>query len=201
MLSASEFLYITSFSGIILAMPGPTNTLLFSSGVTRGLRQSATLIWAELIGYLLAISLWGVLLLQLVRDHQWILIGLNLIASAYIAWLAIKTWRFNGNLHTQSSVTWGNVFFATLFNPKAFLFASQVMPTGTFTNLPIYGSALASFTLVLLPISACWCLFGHLVSTQKPGMSFLSPRKFLRLSAIALATFSASIFYSAVSRI
>ena len=45
----------------ILLTPGPTNTLLASSGIETGVKKSLKLIPAEVVGYFIAISAWGVL--------------------------------------------------------------------------------------------------------------------------------------------
>ena len=46
----------------ILLTPGPTNTLLASSGIQVGFKKTFRLIPAEAFGYLIAISLWGILI-------------------------------------------------------------------------------------------------------------------------------------------
>ena len=46
----------------ILLTPGPTNTLLASSGIETGVKKSLKLIPAEVVGYFIAISAWGVLI-------------------------------------------------------------------------------------------------------------------------------------------
>ncbi len=46
----------------ILLTPGPTNTLLASSGLQVGVKRSFRLIPAEAFGYLLSISFWGLLI-------------------------------------------------------------------------------------------------------------------------------------------
>ena len=46
----------------ILLTPGPTNTLLASSGIQVGIRKSFRLIPSEAFGYMIAISIWGFLI-------------------------------------------------------------------------------------------------------------------------------------------
>lgn len=53
------FLNVTTGASLILMMPGPTNTLLMTSGYTCGPAKTLPLIATEAFGYSIAISAWG----------------------------------------------------------------------------------------------------------------------------------------------
>lgn len=61
----------------ILLTPGPTNTLLASSGVQVGLKKSAKLIPAEVLGYVISISAWGMLIGKFLQRFLYYLLYLN----------------------------------------------------------------------------------------------------------------------------
>ncbi|ENX07244.1 hypothetical protein F898_01667 [Acinetobacter courvalinii] len=77
----------------ILLTPGPTNTLLASSGIQVGLRQSLLLIPAEAVGYIIAITAWGMLIGKVSATFPLLPTFLKLLSAAYIIFLAIKLWR------------------------------------------------------------------------------------------------------------
>ncbi len=52
-------LKMSFYVSLVLIMPGPTNTLLLSSGLKVGVRRTRHLVMAEALGYVIAISLWG----------------------------------------------------------------------------------------------------------------------------------------------
>jgi hypothetical protein len=75
---------------LVLVMPGPTNTLLATAGLEHGFRRSARLTIAECGGYVIAISLWGVFLLELARTLFWLSWGVRLASATYMGYLAVR---------------------------------------------------------------------------------------------------------------
>lgn len=68
----------------ILLTPGPTNTLLASSGIESGIRKSLKLIPAEAFGYLIAISVWGFLIDSIADKFPVIPPIMKLLSATYI---------------------------------------------------------------------------------------------------------------------
>ena len=66
----------------ILLTPGPTNTLLASSGIQSGIRNSLRLIPAEALGYLIAISIWGLIIGTVSKKFPMIPVILKLFSAA-----------------------------------------------------------------------------------------------------------------------
>lgn len=193
----ADFGYVLSVCALILMMPGPTNTLLFSSSLARGFGRALPLVAAELSAYLLAISCWGFLLLKLMQMRPWIAMLLKTLAALYIAWLSWKIWRFDHRFENTAPITARHVFIATLLNPKAFLFASFVIPGAAFGRWEVYLPAMATFTAALVPVSVCWCALGHLARDGSRRAPWLSAGMLLRGAALCLCFFSVSILYSA----
>ena len=201
MFTTHDLLYIASVAALILAMPGPTNTLLFSSSVARGFSRSVVLVAAELVAYLLAISCWGFLLLKLLNDQVWIATTLKLGAAFYIAYLSLKIWKFEKSLTPESSITSRHVFITTLLNPKAFLFASFVMPPKVFVDIAAYFPAMGTFALTMIPVSLGWCLLGHLARSGSSKLPMFSSGVMLRGASLVLCFFSASILYDVLHKV
>ncbi|MBW7981719.1 LysE family translocator [Enterobacillus tribolii] len=195
MLTLSEYFHIAAMSGLILIIPGPTNTLLFSSGAATGLHKTLRLIAAEVCGYLLAIGCWGYALLQLAASYTWLAPALKIIAAIYVIYLALKVWTFNGAVAAKPNITLKNVFITTLVNPKAFLFASYILPAGTFTRLSACIPVMSAFVAVLIPVSLLWCLLGSLFYPGAHGRKKSSPVLIFRTASLALCVFSFSMMY------
>jgi threonine/homoserine/homoserine lactone efflux protein len=174
----------------ILVTPGPTNTLLAASGVQMGVVRSLLLIPAELMGYWYAISFWALFLNF--ADNIWPALPriMQFLSAAYMCWLAVKLWK-TSNIRLESEkrlIDFKQLFFATLLNPKALLFAVAILPKAAWDSVTNYLMVMGSFSVVLLPIAALWLMFGSALAMGK--IKWLTPHRLQRGSAVVLVMFA-----------
>ncbi|MEE1654932.1 LysE family transporter [Microvirga sp. CF3062] len=174
----------------ILATPGPTNTLLASSGVQAGFRRSLPLVPAELCGYALAIAGWGLFLEPVSAALPWLKPALRLACAAYLVVIAWGLWSRAGSALSGSGFGTRRVFAATLLNPKALLFAAVIFPEAAFQTSTAFFQTMSVFAAVIVPIALGWIGFGSALS--KPGF-FIRPQIIQRGAALVLLTFSVSL--------
>ncbi|AXF17998.1 LysE family translocator [Paraburkholderia caledonica] len=198
MFSASITALFAAGIVVVLITPGPTNTLLASAGLRQGLQRSLPLIAAELVGYLVSISVWGRFLAQAAHALPWLPALLRVAAGLYIAWLAIDMWRAAVALPDSTPRASGmrSLFIATLLNPKALLFAGTIFPAAAFAHWPAYLSAMLIFVCLLVPIALAWIAFGAALGSGK--LRWLDPAKIQRGASILLGVFSLSLAWSAL---
>ena len=79
--------------GGILFTPGPTNTLLATAGLQRGWWQATRLIPFELVGYVLAISVWGYGMAQMTAHLPQLPAIMKTLSAVYLAFLAMRLWQ------------------------------------------------------------------------------------------------------------
>jgi len=159
----------------LLAAPGPTNTLLATSGAAIGVRRSLPLLAAELSGYLLAIFLLRVLVGPLIAAVPAFGIALRIAAAIYLLHLAAKLWQHSGrqSIEASGSVTILSLFVTTLLNPKAIIL--------TFSLLPAW---LPALIVQIVVAGSAWITVGALV--QRGFRGTFHPRVGYRVSAVAL---------------
>jgi threonine/homoserine/homoserine lactone efflux protein len=176
----------------ILGTPGPTNTLLATSGAMAGFRRSLPLLIGELAGYLLAIATIRIVLGPFFEAYPLFAIVLKVVVAGYLAWIAIKLWikgaRLTGEAGT--AVTIRSVFVTTLLNPKALIFSLSIVPHET-PNLAYYVAALASMIVV---VGGTWIMIGHIIGTTAGERhAGLVPR----IASVALVAFAGLILATA----
>ena len=180
----------------LLAVPGPTNTLLAASGAAVGFRRSLRLLPFELAGYSLAIGALTLALGRTVAAVPSVGIAARVIASAYLVWSAITLWRRSQRLSLQGAtvVSPTRVFITTLLNPKALIFAFVIMPAGEPEELAPYVFAF----WLLVPACACaWIAAGALLAG--PDVDAITPARIAKVAAAALLLFAAAIGGSAIA--
>ena len=179
----------------VLAIPGPTNSLLFVSGVSRGFRASLNLILAEVGAYIISISLLVFALEPATRTHSTLPQLLRVVCSLYLAQMAVGLWR-SGGREAQGShpITVLRVFLTTLMNPKNLIFAFGIFPTpsaGSSEMLPY----LAGFSAICTGVASGWIAAGAMLHSR--GTHTMHLNWFYRGEAFLLAGFAIVIFLSA----
>ncbi|ENU30919.1 LysE family transporter [Acinetobacter sp. NIPH 1852] len=185
----------------ILLTPGPTNTLLASSGIQVGLRKSLLLIPAEAIGYIIAISVWGMLIGKVSATLPLLPVFLKLLSAGYILFLAFKLWRTADQevILNQPTIRPRELLCATLLNPKALLFASAIFPATAWKSQDIYFAHMSTFVALILPIALFWIAVGAVLATNK--VTWLSQSKLQRMTSVVLVSFAIPISYSALNNL
>lgn len=169
--------------------------LLLSSGALAGFLRTLSLTAAELAGYVIAISGWGFFLMGLSQRSPWAVVAIKCLAAGYVAWMAVKIWNIRLHVADGSRIRARNVFVTTLLNPKAFVFASYIMPAATFTSGAFFTCTMLTFACVLLPVSTGWSLAGKLLINQGSLVPGLKPQRVFRAASLVLCAFSLTLFY------
>lgn len=183
----------------ILLTPGPTNTLLASSGIESGVKKSLKLIPAEATGYLIAISVWGLLIESIADIFPIVPPMMKLLSATYIIFLALKLWKtstVDADMN-QPSITVKALFCATLLNPKALLFASAIFPASSWESVHNYILHMGTFLALITPIAAFWIFIGSVLVSNR--ISWLNQKNLKRTASLVLVTFSIPLSYSAIS--
>ncbi len=179
----------------ILGTPGPTNSLLATSGATLGIRRSLVLIPAEAAGYSVAILTLGLVLGPVVAASPVLATTLRVVVGLYLLLLAVRLWRHGGLIQPgQALVTPRQVFVTTLLNPKAIVFALGVVPFGA----PAVWPYLLGFLLMLGAVAFCWIALGAALGgvAGRRGWAGVVPR----LGAAAVGSFAVMIVMAPLLR-
>lgn len=192
-------LFFISVVVVVLLTPGPTNTLLASSSIQVGIHRSLKLIPAEVLGYLLAISLWGVLIKVVSAPFPWLPALLKLCSAVFIFFLAIRLWTTAKQMIdvNQPTIRASALFLATVLNPKALLFASAVFPEQSWHVAEQYVWYMGMFLLLITPIAFFWIVFGHILVANR--IHWLNQCNLQRFASVVLIAFSIPMTVLALS--
>lgn len=177
---------------LVLITPGPTNTLLMTSGAANGVRRSLSLLAAELVGYNVGIvataTAVDALGAVIRRPDAW----LKVAAAAYLCFLAVRLWSRAAEAK-RAAVLPREVLITTLLNPKVLIFALVIIPVRD----PHAWRYLAAFSLLLLMAGTSWVVVG---ATASRLLADRLVRLIPRMSAAALAVFAVLLVWVGVLR-
>ncbi|AAO58153.1 CmaU protein [Pseudomonas tremae] len=185
---------IMSVLGLLLLMPGPTNTLLLRSGALSGFRHAWSLSLLEYSAYLLQISFWGYLLSHIGDSAPWCLQVVQLASMAYLFKTSHRLWRNPDNpYHSSPNVHISRMYFfrLTLINPKGLLVVSFIAPEQTFTDIKLYLYFVAQLSMVVIPIGCAWVLLGAYI--KRSGHAWLTTLNINRTASVIICCFAVAI--------
>lgn len=179
---------------LLLAAPGPTNTLLFMSGAGSGIRRSLSLLVAESAGYLTVVLSIAVFAAPFLESRPELLNAMKLVAAGWIVFMASKLWRRAAVRSDGAVVSLRTMFMTTLLNPKAAIVGLVIMPHGPVSVILPW---VAAFLLCLGGIAIIWIAAGTLAGRGANPDRRL--RLMCRIAAICLVAFAALILHGALT--
>ncbi|MGE0211414.1 MAG: LysE family translocator [Parvibaculaceae bacterium] len=172
---------------VVLGTPGPTNTLLAASGALIGVRRSLLLLVGEVAGYLIAIACLHLVIGGLVTGTSWIATALRLAMAAYLLFVAYELWTRPAPSNGEAEdIGVRRVFVTTLLNPKALVFAFEILPL----SKPGAAPYVLAFSALIPLAGFSWIAAGAFLgkTASRPGS-----RAVPRVSAAVLAVFAVLI--------
>lgn len=163
---------LTVFLFIAAITPGPNNLLLTSSGANVGFKGSLRLMAGIMLGMqcVLLSSAFGVAALLII--YPALHIGLKIVGSAYLLWLAWKTatssyQRLDIPAKTSQAVSGFQGGLLQFLNPKAWMMGLGAVGSFSLSSDAYFGSVIAiSVIMVIVNFVAgiVWILGGTLIS-------------------------------------
>ncbi len=174
----------------LLATPGPTNTLLATSGAGAGVRRSLPLLAGELGGYLVAILVLRLGVGPFVAAVPVFGVALRVAVALYLLHLAAQLWRHGARqIRGTGPVTLGRVLVTTLLNPKAIIFAFTLLPAEA--DVAALVPWLSVLGLLIVIAGSAWIAAGSALGRGFRGV--VDPRLGYRASAVALAALAGGL--------
>lgn len=170
---------------VLLATPGPTNTLLSLAGWSRGFPRALPLLVGELAGYLTVIVPVAMLAAPLLAQHPAVLPLVKLCAGLWVLLLAVRLWRKAGAPSSADGIGIAQVYMTTVLNPKAPVIALVIMPHGPLREIAPW---LAGFAALVAMAGTSWILAGS--GLGRAAGSRLSESTVRRAAALCLVCFS-----------
>ncbi|WHS62780.1 LysE family transporter [Pseudomonas sp. G2-4] len=193
--------YIALSLMTVLLVPGPTNSLLLQTGISRGFNaRSMRFVGAEWLAYIIQMTMWGVFIDLLITDHSWVVILTKIFAVCFLFYISLKLWFSVKDSASGSTtgITVSDLFLATLTNPKGLFFVSFVAPAGTFLSLNSYLSFILLFSVIIFPVGLVWIALGAFCGRKLH--SIVSGRLLSRAISLVIGLFACGMLFNIASQ-
>ncbi|MDB5528217.1 MAG: LysE type translocator [Devosia sp.] len=170
----------------LLAVPGPTNTLMAAAGASRGVVRSLPFLAGELGGYFIAIMFWTEVVGAAANSQPLVPVVAKFVAAAFLIWSAWKLWSAGRRADLpQRGITLSRVFATTLVNPKGLVFAFAIFPqVGFGARLPYLGV----FAVLVVVTAIGWMTLGMVAERSSRG--WLTSARVERVTGVVLVVFA-----------
>ncbi len=181
----------------LLSTPGPTNTLLFTSGAAVGVRRSLPLLLAELSGYLISIAVLSLVVGPLLAAQPWMPRLLRCACALLLAFFTVRLWRAPAeSARSAAPILMRHVFSITLLNPKGLVFAFAILPRAAPGEMRVALSYLGALCVLITSVGGAWISLGAVLRSR--AGSSLEPLLVRRGGAVVLGIFAALLGASAI---
>jgi threonine/homoserine/homoserine lactone efflux protein len=174
----------------VLATPGPTNTLLLTSGVNVGFHKSLPLLLAEAAGYAVSAGI-----VVIAADFLSSLLpaaraAMSAVVGLYLLFVAATLWRKAVTVGARL-VVWNQVFVTTLLNPKVLVFALIIIPHDGGDSARYFCGFIATVPFV----GAAWIALGALARRRMSRRIWAAAPK---VGSAVVALFALSLMASSI---
>ena len=194
MIGAFEFV-VASLA--LLATPGPTNTLLAAAAASAGVRRALVLLPAELAGYATSVAALTWIVGPSLATQPLFARLARVLAAVVLAIVAARLWRGAGRgAIDDAPIRPAQVFFTTLVNPKALVFAFAILPQFPVGERHFAVPYVATLAVLIVLVGFGWIGAGGAVraSASRP----LEPRTVRRAGAVVIGLLSVVLLASAL---
>jgi len=144
----------------LLIAPGPTNTLLATSGAAAGISRSVHLAAASAIGFVVCTLAVAAILAPLAQSSNWLNVALRAVCGIYLLFAAWRLWKEAQAAHAEGEpIRFKRVLLATSLNPKGIVFATMIVP---YLSPPQFAAApyLAGLAGLSVVVALAWAALG-----------------------------------------
>jgi threonine/homoserine/homoserine lactone efflux protein len=142
---------------VLLFAPGPTNAVLAMAGAEPRRRSVLPLLAAELVAYMLGVSVSRLVLLPLIDIYPLASTIVKLVVAVYLLTAGWRLWQSRPIAEGAALIGWRQVFATTALNPKGLLLAIGIFPPDD-PSLALY---FAGFAVAVIASGLTWFMAGR----------------------------------------